>query len=227
MNKQIAFVKVPKTAASSILYKKTAIWHPGFRSLNYNGECYIKHKLPFHIGKKNYCHWNNFDQHICSSAYKNLGKEEYYYYTQIRDPYDMACSLYFFLKREKNSSIIGTNVDADYHNHKLILSKASINDFLENMSHNQTYTHYYDDLDISDFDCVGWSSNMKETEELILKIFNIKINVVTLNINPEKKMEDVYNFQFTRNDFKKLNEKEYEIYNHGIEKFQNLCYKYL
>jgi hypothetical protein len=227
MNKSVAFVKVPKTAASSVLYQFSSIWHPGFKDLNYMGKCYIDHFLPYHIGGASYCSWGNFDRHICSSAYKNLGGENYLYYTQLRDPYDMACSLYFFLKRENNFSIMGTNVDADYHNYSLISSGASINEFLENMAHNQTYPHYYDDLDIVEFDAVGWVNNMTKTQGLLSKIFNIDVDVATLNVNPNKKMIDSYSFEFSRDIFRKMNYQEYYIYNRGIEKFQQLCHKYL
>lgn len=233
MNKKIAFVKVPKTAGSAIFQDVDINFCRGLLDLQYNDSCYIKHSLPYHYGNtKQYCSFPDFEQSICSSAYKNLHDHDHFFYTQVRDPYDMACSLYFFLKRKSAetklpASIIGSNVDADYHNSKLIMGGASINEFLENMKHNQTYTHYYDFLDIEDFDCVGQSSDFEKTKNLLEVMFNINIKTHITNVNPNKNINEPYNFNFNQKMFELLNQQEYEIFNRGIKKINALVKKYL
>lgn len=233
MNKKIAFVKVPKTASSAIYQGNSPEFCDGFSDLNDDYSCYIKHSLPFHYGNKtNYCAWERSEQSICSSAYKKLHDHDHVFFTQVRDPYDIACSLYFFLKRgmEKSGAptfIISSNIDADYHNSKIIAKGASINDFLENMKHNQTYTHYYDEIKIEDFDCVGLSTEIDKTKLLLKNIFNVNVETHITNVNPNKKVSQQYSFEFSRKDFEKLNEKEYFIFNNGINKFKKLCNKYL
>lgn len=230
---KIAFVRVPKTASSAIIQENIYNMCPGVLNLKSDGKCYISHKFKFHYEGGKYCiFFNNFSQHVASSVYNNLENHDHLFYTQVRDPYDVACSLYFFLKnggekRGEPVSIIGSNVDADHHNARLIARGASVNEFLENMMHNQTYVHYYDDLNIKDFDCIGISSNIEKTKKLFEKIFNTKINTRITNNNPNKKINEPYNFKFTRKDFKKLNDHEYKIFYDGVEKFNNLCNKYL
>lgn len=232
-NKKIAFVRVPKTASSAIVQKNVDDICPGVLNLKNNDRCYVNHKFKFHYGGGNYCiFFNNFSQHVSSSVYNNLENHDHLFYTQLRDPYDVACSLYFFLKNgnEKTGmpvSIIGSNIDTDYHNSQLVSNNISINEFLENMMHNQTYVHYYDDLNIKDFDCIGLSNDIKKTKKLFEKIFNVKIDTHVTNNNINKKLNEPYNFKFNRTDFKKLNEQEYEIFYEGIKKFNNLCNKYL
>lgn len=230
----IAFVRVPKTGSSSLQglsFKSIPNVCPGVSNLKYKNECLINHNqehVSYNNIYKTYCRFPKPNQHVSVSTYIKLHSHIHTFYTQIRDPYDVACSLYFFLKRQGDGSrIAGSNVDADFYNAKLI-SEATIDEFLENMCHNATYTHYYDKLDIKDFDCVGFTNSMGKTSLLVNKIFNINTKPSLYpNINPTKILGDFYNFKFTRRQFKKLNEQEYKIFYDGLQKFESLCKMYV
>lgn len=231
----IAFIRVPKTgssALSSLTFNKIPEVCPGVSNLKYKNGCLINHTqehTSYNNIPKRYCRFPNPNQHVSVSTYRKLHSHTHVFYTQVRDPYDVACSLYFFLKRVgEGSRIAGSNVDADFYNAKLISDKASVEEFLENMCHNTTYTHYYDELDIKDFDCVGFTNSIGKTSLLVNKIFNINTQpLVNANVNPTKIKGDFYNFKFSRRQFKKLNEQEYKIFYDGLQKFESLCKTYV
>jgi hypothetical protein len=227
----IAFVRVPKTGSSSILYETVPEICPGVIDFSYNGSCFINHESN-HISVnsiiKKYCNFPKFNQHVSVSVYKNLHTHNHFFYTQVRDPYDIACSLYFFLKKlGYGSRIMGSNVDTDFYNSQLILRGASINDYLENMRPNATFTHYYDELDIKNFDCVGFTNSLGKTSVILNKMFNLNIGPHVKNVNPRKELGEFYNFKFSRRQFKKLNEQEYKIFYDGLQKFESLCKTYV
>jgi hypothetical protein len=218
---EIAYVRVPKTA-----------------SLNFDLEKRMFDGIDMYCIKKEVDeYFLSFDRisdvsyktnHLSSSFYiKNTNLK--YFYTQVRDPYDIACSLYFFLKRKgPYSRVVGSNISVDGYNSVLINDSESVEVYLENVIPNSNYTHYFDILSPSNFDCVGYSNDLGKSVDLLRSIFNLKsVGPTNYNTNPDKFVGEPYNFDYSRNEFKKNNEQEYELYYQALEKFTALCKRYL
>ena len=235
--KKIAHVQVPKTAHLPVNFFDK--FCEGFISFEKNGVCGIKHETDHMkmyrkgpwifstITLPNVCLMSYPSTHVSAGTYMKFHDHDHYFFSQVRDPYDVACSLYFHLIRNDYGIIRGSNIDVNYYNSNLIAKKAKINDFLESMKHDSLYTHYFDELDPEDFDCMGYSQQLGKTSMLLHSIFDINVLPVNTKINPDKTTGKFYNFDFSRNDFKKLNEQDYDLYYRAINKFNTLCKKYL
>lgn len=114
---------------------------------------------------------------------------------------------------------------------KTFYSFSSIEDFLENFVEmiygKSIYSHYYNYVNINNFDLVGVTNRMDESLDLIYFIFGVKIKNLFVNINPNHQVGQPYNFGYSRKDFYKKYSQDYDIYINGIEMFNNLSQKHL
>ena len=175
--------------------------------------------------------------------YVDLSKTKLF--TIVRDPYDQACSEYFDIKRrgdlafeylglnrenpksvdfiaKRAADIIGNPFFRDHIN-KVYLNNFSIDEYLEQRSYNCVYSYYYDFKKPKDFDCVGITEEMDKTIRLAEKILNINLGDGPNHENKNKKINQKYNFDYSRKDFEKNNQIDYELYYQGKEKFKKLC----
>lgn len=220
MNKtNIAFVRVPKTAGT-------------FLNIHLIPE---KHKYKNKYG-------NN---HLSVSQIKKIVDENTPFFTLVRDPYNRACSEYFFIKRmivvselnpddEKNikhvANRIMANMGSKIYYHKtfnIYRNSMSLEDYLEDYNNFQTYPFYYDTMLPKDFDLIGITENMRKTVALLKSAYNIKCGDGDINPNLIKRYGPDYETSYSRSDFKSKNEIEYEIYDQSLIKFNSLCSKYL
>lgn len=217
---EIAYVRVPKTASLNFNLEPRMFSGTNIYRIENDEESSLSFDDISDIA------YNT--NHLSSSFYKERTDLKYFY-TQVRDPYDVACSLYFFLKREgPYSRIVGSNIEIDEYNSLLVYNTDDINYYLENLIPNSNYGHYFDALNPSDFDCVGYSNDLGKTVDLLRKVFNLqKVGPTNYNTNPDRFVGEPYSFDFTKKDFMKKNELEYELYYDALNKFNNLCKKYL
>lgn len=175
----------------------------------------------------------SFDKYLCKdindehlpTSYFDKHDHDHIFFTILRDPYDRACSEYFFIKRQLENKVV--DVEPWTHNIKLRFKKIldnSIDDFLENFVdqnyNGSVYSYYFNSKNINDFDFVGNMQHMSESLMLINIIFNIKIYSSYININPNHEVGKPYSFSYSRKDFEKKYYKDYDIYQEGIEKFK-------
>jgi hypothetical protein len=165
-------------------------------------------------------------------------------FTLVRDPYDLACSEYFFLKEKINYNLRYFNINAEksvsselasrfvakltgnpsYYEKlmKIYLENYSVSEYLEYIEKNPIYPYYYDVLTPKNFDCVGLTEEMDTTIKILYNMYEIEAGNGSFNKNKKKDVGKKYNFKYSRNNFLNKNKKDYEIYYEGIEKFNLL-----
>jgi hypothetical protein len=153
---------------------------------------------------------------------ENLNKS---LFTMVRDPYDIACSEYYFMK--KNISFKTRNPSYLKHAKLIYKDKLSIEEYLEKKIKNSIYPFYYDVKTPKDFDCVGVTEEMDKTVSLIYSMFDISSGNGEKNNNIDKKINQRYETEYPRDFFQKENSKDYELYFEGKEKFIELCKNFL
>jgi hypothetical protein len=186
--------------------------------------------------------------HMPTSKVLSLTKDDIKLFTLVRDPYDLACSEYFFLKEkvEYNTKYFNLNkdektkaevasrfvsklTDNESYYEKLIkiyLERISLEDYLEFISHNPIYPFYYDVRTPKSFHCVGVTEEMEKTIYLLEKMFGVICGKGNYNKNLQKNVKSRYISNYSRDKFKKENNKDYEMYYEGVEKFNSLWEKY-
>lgn len=204
-NKLYAFVHVPKTGGAS-----------------------IKYSLDQYLCK----HLNVNMQHLPTSFYTNHN-HDHIYFSFIRDPYDRACSDFFYIKRQIFNQYTDVKKwDIQNKSRFRYLKNISIDEYLENFEKFNSYgspsvySKYFDSVKIQDFDFVGHTSDMRKSILLANSMFNITIKNKYINLNPSNVFGRPYNFKYSKEMFKKHCIEDYEIYNLGLEKFTNLCNKH-
>lgn len=128
------------------------------------------------------------------SDYKDRG-HDHTFMTVMRDPYDISVSYYY-----------ATN------------KKCSLDEFLETYP-KKLYSYYFEDFKINDFYFVGSTDNMHLTRLLINSMFNVSIPHRHVNRGVYRKVLSSY----SKKQFIKDNNAEYDIYFKGLEKFNKLC----
>jgi hypothetical protein len=211
-------------------------------------EAYIKmmYGKKEHIDKKKYAFIHvpktggagikkSFDKYLCKSlndehlptSYFDKHSHDHIFFTILRDPYDRACSEYFFIKRQINNEIVDVEPWNENTKKRFIkISEKSINDFLDSFVdenyNGSIYSYYFNSKNINDFDFVGNIQNMSESLILINNMFKINIFTSYINVNPYHNIGEPYNFLYSRKDFQKKYYKDYSIYEEGIEKFKKI-----
>lgn len=182
--------------------------------------------------------------HMPASQVQSIVEEGTPIFTMIRDPYDRACSEYYFLKSKATASIKDFTWNADTKKelepmansvskitgYKDFFEKTcviydndmSVEDYLEWSTANPTYPFYYDTLEPKDFDLVGIIEDMPKTISLLKSMYGINAGDGEFNANMDRPVGEPYDTQFSRSDFKSKNDIEYRLYQQGLEKFNSL-----
>lgn len=165
-------------------------------------------------------------------------------FTMIRDPYDRACSEYYFLKSKATASIEDftwnavtkaklepmANSVSEITGYKDFFEKTcviydndmSVEDYLEWTIDNPTYPFYYDTLEPKDFSLVGILEDMPKSISLLKSMYGINAGDGDFNRNSDKPVGEPYITNFSRSDFKSRNDIEYMMYQQGLERFQEI-----
>jgi uncharacterized ubiquitin-like protein YukD len=174
-------------------------------------------------------------------------KNEIKLFTVVRDPYDQACSEYFYIKNrigvlaetlklntdnEKHIRVMSRsaanftgNPHYEKHVKQIYENKLSLEDFLDQREKNCVYSFYYDTKEPKDFDCVGMTEEIDKTIVLAKKMFNVVLGNGRRNGGRNAKQKH-YETSYPRKNFEKNNLKDYELYYQGKEKFAELCSEY-
>lgn len=165
------------------------------------------------------------EEHTPIDLYKKHD-HDHLYMTMIRDPYDRACSEYFYIKRQVNGN---SNWNQELKNELKYINNVSINEFLENFKNttkNGIYSYYYNSTSIEDFNFVGLVESFDKSLLLMKNMFNFNIEKNFIHFNAGNHFMKPYSFKYSKEIFKKNNQNDYEIYNKGKQYFHNLCLKY-
>lgn len=197
-NEKIAFVHVRKTGGSLI-------------------KTYMEDSI---------CRLDKYE-HYPSSFFQNH-EHDHMFFTMVRDPYDRACSEFFYSKkilREYHKNGMYDEVKKSF-SYILFMN---IDDYLENFFNqnfddSSVYSYYFDSKNINDFDFVGQTEEMTKTISLIKTAYGIEVPNIYKNRNPDRPKE--YNFKYSRFDFMKKHSIDYEIYGDGVKRFNELCKKH-
>jgi hypothetical protein len=140
--------------------------------------------------------------------------------TFVRDPYDVVCSGYYFVKRKRIRNADKALFDAQHMD--LIWNQGvSVEEFLERCVPNHTFTYYYDSLTPKDFTFVGVTDDDRSWK-LFEKITRIHVPRLPTNVNQKKLITDPYVTQYPRELFYERNSSDYELYLEGRQRFYDL-----
>lgn len=132
----------------------------------------------------------------------------------VRNPYQQSISKYYHMKR----------------NHKGEMN-FSLEDFLTNKDHRMwseiSYSIYYDSMTPKDFSFIGVTSQMPKNRIILHTMFNFRFYRMPYNVNPLKKFDQPYKTTFYKKEFEKIYKQDYDLYYEGVDKFNQLCKKYL
>lgn len=225
---KVAFVYVPKTGGT-------------FLSINpipykFHGEKYRPSRLPS-------------EMHMPASRVMGIVDSSTPFFTILRDPYDRLCSEYFFIKEKAKASIDHFALDIGDPNkidfiarkssqimkasiyydkaHAIYTHNMSVEDYLEWSIDHPTYSFYYDSKTPKDFDVVGITDSLRETSELLNKMYGMTSGNGSYNNNVNKNINSSYKTDYSRNHFKKISNIEYGLYDEGRAVFEKLCRQYL
>lgn len=224
---EVAFVYVPKTGGS-------------YLSINYIPSIY---KEGYRLSKLPSSH------HMSVSRVREIVSPSTPLFTMVRDPYDRACSEYYFIKRKIDASIhhlkwnftdprkleflgkraeviMGTPIFADKL-YFILRDSFTVEDYLEWSTDHLTYPSYYDSATPKDFDIVGVTESMSQSIELLNKMYGMSAGGGDNNENADKEIGRPYVTNYPRAEFEKKNPIEYEMYYEGKKKFAELSKIYL
>lgn len=146
------------------------------------------------------------------------------YMTFVRDPYDVVCSGYYFVKRKliKNA---GSAAFDEKHMDLIWNKKVSVEDFLDQCVQNHTFTYYYDSLTPKDFSFVGVTEDDRSWK-LCEKMTGIHVPRLPTNVNNKKRITEGYVTEYPREMFYERNSSDYELYLEGRQRFYELWDSY-
>lgn len=194
--KYIGYIRVPKTGSRCIA-----------DYLLENQNSYMicgNHHLPYTI-------LNNHDH---SHTYISI----------VRDPLQLYCSFYFFMKkRSVDLKMFNNPLDYTQTNEKnmeLLLSNVCLEEFLLECPPNQMLSYFIDPLPINDIDFIGTLEQLDKSIYCLNSIYNFNIKNYKENYNIDK-IEDSYSVSDDiRKKFISRNVREYEIYNMAMESLE-------
>jgi hypothetical protein len=149
------------------------------------------------------------------------------FFTMIRDPYDVAASTFYFLKKfEYYAGFNSKNPSDRFHARIANSSTATVEDFLYNWEENSLYSFYYCGKPAGVFDFIGLTERMNESSQLMYNMFGIQSNKGDFNRNEQKTLAEPYQTGYSRLTFMKDHEQEYQIYFEYLDRFHQLCKEY-
>jgi hypothetical protein len=197
--KRFGYIRVPKTGSGSI-------------------ENYIE----FYKIKHRFCGIHHIPYTLLSNH-----KHDHEYFCFVRNPLQLYCSFYYFMKRV-NSSPDNFNNPLFFtpfykKNIKLICEdNLDINDFLLNCDKNQMLSYFIDPLPLEDISFIGIFENMENSLKIMNEKFNMNIDNKKININHNKDFKELYQVDSKiEKIFKNRNEREYEIYSKSLEIYKS------
>lgn len=182
--------------------------------------------------------------HMPVSKVVKIVGEETPLFTMVRNPYDRACSEYYFIQREIRGRLkylnwkfldenklefiakrIKTFMNSDFYYEKVVAifkNNFTIEEYLEWYCENPSYPYYYDEKTPKEFDAVGITEDIPGTIMLLKNLYNIDIFQGHSNDNPNKIINQPYTTKYSRDAFQQQNNIEYNIYYEGKEKYYEL-----
>lgn len=179
--------------------------------------------------------------HLSVSKVESLVQEGTPLFTMLRDPYDRSCSEYYHIKNHNDYRkllISKSKIDMENINkmskteimnvyatrlHSIYKYDMSIEDYLEYVGDCPIYPRFFDTKTPKDFDCVGITSEMDKTINLLKSMYDVNMSCSNFNKNESKEVKDLYKTGFSRSVFESNNPLEYKMYYEGLKKFQELC----
>lgn len=158
----------------------------------------------------------------------------HFYATFIRDPYDLILSGYNFIHEtiefyqdlKERVNMRDSEDIFDQIAIEVIESGVSKDEFISSFPANSLYTKFFDKKDISSFDFVGVMYQYSRSIKLFNKITKTPIPERRMNVLNKAGAGQNHESNFSREDFKNKHYLDYEIYERGIERFNELCKKH-
>jgi hypothetical protein len=213
----IAFIRVPKTA-SSYMMMKLRVYRRDTDAVLCGGHLRVS-DIPCRD-----------DSHV--------------WMTMMRDPYQVSLSLFYMLRRmaatpdfdkiqaervAKDPERKNRFVHTPHYQHHLALARhpdTTPDIWLDQSIPNHSFGYHFDVMTPDQFDFVGNVNDMQRTEELLVKVFPDwpLVLVHDGNVNPDKPVGFPYpEGEFTEAMFRRRNAVEYQIYDLGMQRFNQLC----
>lgn len=204
-----AMVKVPKTGTTTVVFGYQDLWkseeHPCLSS----------------------AHWT------ISMWGERHGDHSHDFFTWVRDPLQMYCSSYYFLKnRIHRIEHASKSVEEDKHplyEHSLMLQDiTSLEEYLLEAPANDFMPKYFGGSDLKDYVFVGKTEEMSTSLQIFTKITGLPIKDEWRNKNPKRPetLQPYYVPADVAAKFKKRNYQEYEAHAKGLELFEAFKRRY-
>jgi len=141
--------------------------------------------------------------------------------TLARDPLQLQCSAYYFLKPRVNQPDLPP---AAYKYHpitiEMLQNGCTLEEFLTSHPADQFMAKYWAGSDPRDFLWVGNQAEMGASLALLKSLTGLDIPDVPVNVGPHTGRYEVP--RDVESVFQRRNQGEYEMYNKAIEKFESL-----
>ena len=152
--------------------------------------------------------------------------------TLVRDPLQMYCSFYWFMKIRLAKKDFKTPLainPAHLENMALLNSGADLGTFLRECPPNQLFPFYYDTIPVSEYFYVGTVDDMKTSMTLLNRMTGIDTSksMVASNVNGAKPSSGEYPVSAeTRSIFESRNAQEYSMHELALTRYSELKAEY-
>ena len=111
----------------------------------------------------------------------------------------------------------------DAANMYLIVNEATVEEWLEHSTANQFFGYYYPPMSMTDFAFVGVVEDFDRSVALLEAALETRSATTRINVNPNKEFGVPYVVNYDEAQFKRDNAIDYEMYELGLERFNQLC----